>query len=156
MVIAGAAGLVSLATWFAMPEQFVFYGILHAIAVSSLLGLAFLRLPWGVVLGVAGGMLYLPMVWRDGAFDAPLLWWIGLSPGVPPSMDFEPLFPWFAPFLAGMALAKLMLSRGPLVRGVMPRGFAWLGFVGRHSLVNYLIHQPVMIGLFIGWMRLNG
>lgn len=155
-VIAGAAGLVSLATWFAMPEQFVFYGILHAIAVSSVLGLAFLRLPWWGLLGIAALMLYLPLVWRDAVFDAPLLWWIGLSPSVPPSMDFEPLFPWFAPFLAGMAVAKLMMSRGPLVRRVTPPRLAWLSFVGRHSLVIYLIHQPLMIGLFIGWLRLNG
>lgn len=155
-VIAGAAGLVSLATWFAMPEQFVFYGILHAIAVSSVLGLAFLRLPWWVLLGGAALMLYLPLVWRDAVFDVPLLWWIGLSPSVPPSMDFEPLFPWFAPFLAGMSAAKLMLARGPLARRATPPQLTWLSFVGRHSLVIYLIHQPLMIGLFIGWLRLNG
>ena len=43
--IVAAAALVSVATWFALPGWFVFFGILHCIAVSSLLGLGFLRLP---------------------------------------------------------------------------------------------------------------
>lgn len=155
-VIAAAAALVSLATWFVMPEQFIFYGILHAIALSSLLGLAFLRLHWAVLLAVAAVMLGLPLLWQDFLFDTPVLWWIGLSPSVPPSMDFEPLFPWFGPFLLGMVVAKLMLARGPLARSVASDAMARATFVGRHSLIVYLAHQPLMIGLFLGWLRLNG
>ena len=35
--IAGAAALVSLGTYFAMPDEWIFFGILHCIALSSLL-----------------------------------------------------------------------------------------------------------------------
>jgi uncharacterized membrane protein len=151
-IVAGAAGLVTLATYFVMPGQFIYYGVLHSIAVSSLLGLAFLRLPAGVLIVAAAGVIELPMVWRSEAFDAPMLWWVGLSPYVRPSMDFEPLFPWFGPFLIGMAVAKLVLARGNLARG----DAGGIGFIGRHSLMIYLVHQPILIGLFSGWVWLNG
>lgn len=154
-VVAGAALLITVTTWFAMPEQFIFFGILHSIALSSLLGLAFLRLPWGVVLGVAAVFLIVPQLYRDVMFDTPLLLWVGLAPGFPATMDYEPLFPWFGAFLLGMVAAKIMVSRGALVR-VMPSPLmARLSWPGRHSLVIYLLHQPVMIGLFnlYFWLR---
>ena len=44
--VALAAGLISLVTWVAMPGGFIFFGILHSIALGSVLALAFLKLPW--------------------------------------------------------------------------------------------------------------
>ncbi len=154
-VVAGAAALITVVTWFAMPAQFIFFGILHSIALSSLLGLAFLRLPWGVTLAVAVVVLTLPQVYRDVVFDTPLLVWVGLAPAFPPTMDFEPLFPWFGAFLLGVVLARVMLARGPLVRVTPSPIMARLTWPGRHSLVIYLLHQPIMIGLFnlYFWLR---
>ena len=154
-VIAGAALLITVATWFAMPTQFIFFGILHSIALCSLLGLAFLRLPWGVTLGVAVIVLAVPQLYRDVAFDTPLLAWVGLAPEFPPTMDYEPLFPWFGAFLLGMAVARIMLARGGLARAVPQPLMARLTWPGRHSLVIYLAHQPILIGLFnlYFWLR---
>lgn len=155
-ILVGAAVLVSVATYFAMPDQFVFFGILHSIALSSLLGLAFLRLPWPLILIVAAAVLALPQFWRHEAFDTPLLWWSGLAPVFPSSMDYEPVFPWFGPFLLGMAVAKWLLLRGPIARSVASPTQSRIAWVGRHSLIIYLLHQPILIGLFLGYMRLNG
>src|SRR5690606_41797081 len=52
--IAAAAALVTVATHFALPGLTVFYGILHSIAVSSILALAVLRLPALLTLILAG------------------------------------------------------------------------------------------------------
>ncbi|WP_168199153.1 heparan-alpha-glucosaminide N-acetyltransferase [Pseudorhodobacter turbinis] len=155
-IVAAGAALVSLATWFVMPGQFVFFGILHSIALSSVIGLAFLRLHWVGMLGLAAAVIALPQVWRDVIFDAPPLWFVGLSAHVRPSIDFEPFFPWFGAFLIGMAVAKLMLSAGPMARSTPTPAMERVSFIGRHSLVIYLIHQPVLIGLFISWNWLNG
>ncbi|WP_323007152.1 heparan-alpha-glucosaminide N-acetyltransferase [Pseudorhodobacter sp.] len=154
-VVAGAALLITVATWLAMPGQFIFFGILHSIALSSLLGLAFLRLPWRMTLGVAAVFLVVPQVYRDVAFDTPWLAWVGLAPGFPPTMDYEPLFPWFGAFLLGMAAAQAMVLRGALVRAVPSPLMARLSWPGRHSLMIYLLHQPILIGLFnlYFWLR---
>jgi uncharacterized membrane protein len=145
--IAAAAGLVTLATWAAFPGSFVFFGILHCIAAASVIGLAFLRLPAAVTLLAALLALGFPAVLRGPAFDAPWLLWLGLATGVPPTFDYVPVLPWLAPFLAGLALAKIAARAGGLrPRGVPPSRLAMaLGWPGRHSLAVYLLHQPVLL-----------
>lgn len=148
--VAGAAVLVSIATYVAFPHAFVFFGILHSIALCSLLGLLALRLPVWAIVALAVGVFYLPDVARSPAFNAPYWWWTGLQTRPLSTVDYEPIFPWFAPFLAGMALSKLFTQTGLWARLATPtpsRAAHLAGLPGRHSLLIYLIHQPILIGL---------
>jgi uncharacterized membrane protein len=148
--IAAAAALVTLATWIAMPDAFIFYGILHSITVSSVIGLAFLRPHPAVTLAAAAAVFVLPQVFRSSLFDPPWLIWVGLAERTPRTLDFEPLFPWLAPFLLGVALARIAESAGlwDRLRGPPPGRLAhWAGWPGRHSLAVYLAHQPILLGL---------
>lgn len=150
-IVAGAAALVSVATRFGLGEAWVRFGILHAIAASSLIGVAFLRLPVWVTLATAIAIFAAPWGLQSPAFAAPWLLWLGLSPEVPPMMDFEPLLPWTAPFLVGVALGKLGSQTGAWARLMLPTPdraslAAFLVWPGRHSLSLYLIHQPVLFG----------
>ncbi|MET4635661.1 heparan-alpha-glucosaminide N-acetyltransferase [Kaistia defluvii] len=151
-MIVAAAALVSVATYFVMPEGWIFFGILHQIALASVLGLAFLRLPPRLVFLAAIAIFALPFLYRSEVFAQPALWWVGLAPKPPGSFDYVPLFPWFGVVLAGMALAKLAISQGWDRRIAIwqPRFVLgrWLAFGGRHSLAVYLIHQPVLYALF--------
>ena len=151
--IAAAAVLVSVVSRWATPGAPIHFGILHGIAVSSLIALAFLRLPPLVTLAVAAAVFALPWVLQSPAFDPIWLIWTGLAETRPPMADYVPLFPWLAPCLAGLAVAKL---------GVLPRAsrpvtpaFSALTFAGRHSLIIYLLHQPVMIAGFTVYARLT-
>lgn len=148
--IAAAAGLVTLGTFFAMPDFYIFFGILHAIALYSLLGLLVLRLPAPVtaILGLAimFGGAYL----RDDAFNAPLLAFLGLATRLPATADFEPIFPWFGCVLLGLALGRLGSNLGWWTRASNWTGTPLLhklAWPGQHSLAIYLIHQPVLMGL---------
>ncbi|WP_275790867.1 heparan-alpha-glucosaminide N-acetyltransferase [Pararhizobium gei] len=148
--IAAAAGIITAATLIAFPESFIFFGILHAIATASLIGLVFLRLPPVLTLLVAAAAFAAPFYLRSALFDLPALWWVGLSETLPRSNDYVPLLPWLAPFLAGIATARIALSRGAFsrLRGVAnARWKRALSLSGRHSLGIYLIHQPLLFGL---------
>lgn len=147
-MVAGAALLISVATWFATPNAFIFFGILHQIALASLLGLLFLRVPTIATLAVAAFVIAAPHYLRSEFFDHPALWWVGLSPINPRSNDYVPLFPWFGAVLIGIAAAKLAERTGSSTRlaGIDPGNWSKpLRFAGRHSLAFYLIHQPVLI-----------
>lgn len=156
-ILVVAAGAVSAATYVAMPGAWVRFGILHSIAASSMIGLAFLRLPWIVTAGVGAALV------AAGGTVVPALsgsaWlWLGLSPSVPAMIDYEPVVPWTGPFLLGLAAAKAADGTGRLdrLRG-WPDGPTWrrLAWPGRHSLTVYLVHQPVLIGLLLAWSRLT-
>lgn len=159
-IIAGAAFAVSVVTWFAMPSGFIFFGILHQIAVASLFGLLVIRLPSPLLILAAVGALFVPEYLKNPFFDQPWLWWVGLSEALPRSNDYVPFFPWIAPFLLGLSAAKLLdhfrlierfSSEAPLEKPVS-KAFA---FAGRHSLAIYLIHQPLLFGLVWCFAQIN-
>jgi uncharacterized membrane protein len=147
-MVAGAALAISVATYQAMPGSFIFFGILHQIALASLLGLLFLRLPWPLLFVAASLVIAAPHFLASPVFDAAPWWWLGLSQTQPRSNDYVPLFPWFGAVLAGIGAAALAERTGlfdRLAAVVPPRWSGSLAFFGRHSLVFYLVHQPVLI-----------
>jgi uncharacterized membrane protein len=87
------------------------------------------------------------MLFASPAFDTPWLNWIGLSTFEPLTNDYRPIVPWSAAVFAGVAAAKFWAARGwGAIGGNLEAGpLPWLG---RHSLALYLIHQPLLFGLF--------
>lgn len=158
-MIAGAAALVTVGTRFAMPENFIFFGILHHIALASVLGLAFLRLPPPILIACAALTLALPSFVAHPWLDEPWAVWLGFSRAPLYTADFVPVFPWFGCVLAGMALMKLALPRLASSRFAHWRP-AWLptrivGWGGRHSLPVYLLHQPIFFALIMLAMQVG-
>ncbi|WP_136646349.1 heparan-alpha-glucosaminide N-acetyltransferase [Tabrizicola sp. YIM 78059] len=153
--IAGAAVLVTLASLWFVSGGPIWFGILHAIAAVSLLGLAALRLPWPATLALAAAVFAIGVKVQSPAFDPIWLVWTGLAESRPMMGDYVPLFPWAAPALAGIGLARaLRIDRWParLPSPTLRR----LAFPGRHSLIIYLVHQPILIGLFSLHARITG
>lgn len=148
-LIAAAAAGVTAATYLAFPDAYVRFGILHAIALFSVLALPFLTLPWWPTAIVAVVVVALPFL-APRAIGSNWLIWIGL-PADPPMMnDYVPLVPWFAATLLGIATTRFALRRGwdaRLARARASGGWAWLKTMGRWSLVIYLLHQPAMLAL---------
>ncbi len=155
-IVAGAALAISIATLFAFPQEWIFFGILHNIALSSLIGLAFLRVPLGIAFAapllIVAGMItnatILPGILQSSLFDARWLAWIGFAELPPRSNDYVPLFPWLAALLTGIAVTRLAIARGWMTRlAKIQRNDTILAKAGRNSLTVYLVHQPILIGL---------
>jgi len=145
MLVAGA-GAVTAATYVATPDGTVVFGILHCIAVSSLLGLAFLRAPWPITALAAAACIAAPHFLASDSLNGSGWVWLGLGSVPPRTNDYEPLLPWFGCVLAGIALSRAIPPRllpAPALAGQPARG---LRFLGRHSLAFYLVHQPVLFG----------
>jgi uncharacterized membrane protein len=150
-VIAAAAAAITVATYFTFPDSFIFFGILHCIALSSVLTLPFLRLPLGFVAFAAVLVVAAPWFLRSDAFNGLALAWLGLGNEVPLTNDYVPIFPWFGMVLAGVAAGRVLVPWAR--RGVLARWRAeqppWraLAWAGRHSLLIYLLHQPLLLGV---------
>lgn len=146
-----AAGLVTGATYVLFPNAFIFFGILHAIALSSLLGLVFLKLPLSLVAIAALAVFLAPAFFADPYFNSWAWRWLGLMTYFPQTNDYEPILPWFSATLTGILAARMALKTGLLARLAAWRASSppaqLLCFGGRNSLVIYLLHQPVFFGL---------
>lgn len=151
VMVGGAAAVITIATYFATPDIFIFFGILHHIALASLFGLLFLRLPavWSLIAAI--GVLMLFAYGRGTFFDAPWWWWSGLNAFVPRSSDYVPIFPFFAAVLLGVSCAKWMRKSDSFSRlseiTLSGKPTNLLKFIGQHSLIYYLVHQPVLIAI---------
>ncbi|HYH21519.1 MAG TPA: heparan-alpha-glucosaminide N-acetyltransferase [Azospirillum sp.] len=145
-LLAAAAAAVSAGSYVVFPDSPIFFGVLHHLAVASVLGLAFVRLPAGLTAALGIGVYALPEFVAVPLFDAPALRWIGLMTFEPDSNDYVPLFPWFGLVLLGIALGRVWRGRGAVAAwrpGAAGRALAW---AGRHGLPIYLVHQPVLYG----------
>lgn len=149
LLVLAAAG-ISVVSHIMFPGRMIFFGILHFIALASVLGLLFRRFDTAnLALGAA--LVALGLAVQHPLFDTPALQWIGLMTHKPATEDYVPLLPWFGVVLIGMFLGKRLVrerglaglrdwsGRGPLAR--------LLALGGRHSLVIYLVHQPLFMGL---------
>ncbi|MEZ5872311.1 MAG: heparan-alpha-glucosaminide N-acetyltransferase [Nitratireductor sp.] len=159
-LIAGAAALISIATWYFTPDAFIFFGILHSIAVSSVIALVFLRAPWWLTALAGLFIVSMRSTLQTPMLDDPWWWWSGLSQFIPRSNDYVPLFPYLGMVLIGVAAGKLARSTG-IIAMLAEARLAWfpansLCFIGRKSLAYYLLHQPVMIALLYAALKLSG
>lgn len=146
-VITGCALLVSAASYVAFPQTFITFGVLHCIVVSSLLAQLLVDSPQaalvaGVAVVAAGNLVHRHF------FDAPWLNWIGMMTHKPLTEDYVPIFPWLGVVLIGVAFGHWLLARERRPIAVLSAATpGWLAWMGRHSLLIYLLHQPVMIGI---------
>jgi uncharacterized membrane protein len=154
-MLAAAALGVSAVTWFQFGEYFAYFGVLHAIALSSLLALPLIRAPLWAQIGAAIVFLFLPAVFTSELFNARWLSWIGFFTAVPDTADLVPMFPWFGVVLIGVIGMRLMEGVPAFTwssRALLARVLAW---IGRWSLIIYLVHQPVLFGIITpvaGWL----
>lgn len=160
LFIFGCGMLITLVTYILFPGSTIIFGILHLIGFSIILAYPFLGLGiWNLFIGL--GCIAMGFVLQDQAFDFSWLLWLGLKPVQFYTLDYFPLFPWFGVALIGVFVGGSLYPAG-LRRFTLPdfSGFPVtraLIFLGRHSLLIYLVHQPVIIALLVilGIVNLN-
>ena len=146
-LVGACALLVTVGSYVTFPKTFITFGILHCIVVSSILGWPLVRFPRaalivGIVVIVVGVAIGLPL------FDLPWLNWVGLMTHKPATEDYVPLLPWFGVVLVGVSIGWWLLERHMHDLRQMSRASPkWLIWLGRHSLLVYMVHQPIMIGV---------
>jgi uncharacterized membrane protein len=141
--IAGCALLVSASSYIMYPKSYIYFGVLHAICVMLLMLRVMKHLDqWLWLVGAAClAVFYSP------PFIANATPWniLGLISQKPITEDYVPLLPWFAMVCFGYAFGQRWIKEGwhssvhPLLKS--------LSVLGQYSLIYYMLHQPILIGL---------
>jgi len=142
--------LVTLVTALFLREGYVCFGILHLIGVSVMLSPFFFRFKkWNAVIG----LVIIVIGWFLSIHTGPV--WLlpfGIHPATFWSVDYTPLFPWFGVVLIGISVGEFLYpecERSFSLPAMPAMIRAPLAFMGQHSLILYLIHQPVIILLLV-------
>ncbi len=130
------ATVISLATYTFFPNNWIYFGTLHAIAVVSVFSLPFLKRPWEAL--VVGLCLFIPSIVYDVTIP-----WISLNHS---SWDYISPFPWLGASLLGIFAAHKKIYLIDFPRNTLIKS---LNYLGKHSLFIYLVHQPILFGLLM-------
>lgn len=145
LILASAAA--TLSSLIMAPQNWIFFGVLHFIAVASLLCVGFSGFPkTALIVGIAIIVVY-NLGWVSGVWPfQPIR---HLLPGY--TNDYVGLFPWTGVVLLGIWLAYQTWFLNDPAKS-FPRSKIVL-FASKHSLIIYLIHQPILFAIFgaISW-----
>lgn len=149
--IIGIGVALAVGMWF-FGNGFAHMGVLQLIGFSIIAGYPFLRFKWlNLVLWMvfnAVGWLFI-VISNLGMVETQWLVFFGLTPRTYAPPDFFPIFPWFGVVLLGIFIGNMAYDdngrRFPLPDWGNFLPFYWLQFLGRHSLLIYVIHQPALV-----------
>ncbi|MEO8856302.1 MAG: heparan-alpha-glucosaminide N-acetyltransferase [Burkholderiaceae bacterium] len=154
--VAGCAVLVSIGSWLMFPRSFIYFGVLHGMALMLIV--VRLTARWGNWLWLLGLLavaaqpiaahLLQTSAWSE-LFNSRGMNWLGLVTRKPVTEDYVPLIPWLGVMWWGAAAGQWLLRRHSLAVWVPNRPGAGLATLGRWSLSYYMLHQPVMIGTLL-------
>ena len=141
---------------------FIWFGVLHLIGVGGIvvgafegklskippaLGAACSLMIYAFTYGVSNGFFGffgIPLVKLPSyLYNFPGLEWLGLVTKGFSSSDFFPIFPNLFLFLAGYFVWKSV----KLPAKISTAKLAPINFIGRHTLLIYLLHQPLIYGI---------
>lgn len=138
-----ASVLISVGSYFVFPQEWIYFGVIHFITVALVASLVFIRAPKlslavGVMIIGSYLMGYSPF---DYIFAYSVVHW-----NIPSfTVDLVSFTPWFGVVLIGIFVMDKNVFGLKIQQNKTTKSVA---FLGRHSLAIYLLHQPLLFGLF--------
>ncbi len=145
----GLGVVITFVTFALLEKGTIYFGVLHFLGLASLLSLPFYRFKEKNIffaLFFLFGSEFVQKIKSETLILLPL----GITPENFFTLDYFPIFPWFGIFLIGLTVGSILYPHGErrvklrnpsffLVRGIC--------LIGRHTLLVYLIHQPILVSL---------
>lgn len=168
VTILGVAIAISLVTIFALPligidGEGIYFGILHFLGVALIVSPIIFKICDKVPFYIGIPLFIISAIGTNhikttGFFGVSvtdpfsdtinLLFPFGIYHGNFYSADYYPLLPWIFVFAVGCYLPKLF-PHDKLPQQFFADRFSSVKFIGRHALVIYIVHQPIIYAIGI-------
>jgi uncharacterized membrane protein len=149
--IFGLGMIITAVTWIYMPDFAIVFGVLHFIGKATIMAYPLMRLGrWNEYLSLGALLLLVGSMLLMTTVSFPWLLWLGLPPAGFQTLDYFPLLAWFGVVLMGMYFGNLLYKGGKRVlriRDNQSLPVRFFSFLGRHSLLIYFLHQPVILAI---------
>lgn len=170
LILLGVAAGFTLVTAGVLPAigfegAEVYFGILHLLAASVLLyaltekkfcgfspfaGILFCAVFYALTSGISEGRLgygsFINLSLPESLYENNYLVPFGIYSPSFYSADYFPIFPNIFVFLSGVFTGRICAERG-YPDWIYPKRVPFLGVLGRHSLVIYIVHMPLIFAL---------
>jgi len=163
--IVGYGLIITLVTALLFQDNFVIFGILHFIGFAIIISYPLVKQSAkqstkhnayafsALMLILSVLAIAIGLVLDKKLFTFPYLLWLGLKPNLN-MLDYFPLFPWIGVVWIGIAAGCLYVNKkvnkrkdksdsSPHLANLF---INFLAALGRHSLIIYLAHQPILAG----------
>lgn len=165
LIVLGGAVIIYFTTLIFSPDSIIIHGVLTLIGIAMLVTIPLKKL-FSKIPPIIGffACLFLFLITYDvdlgllgikGMFTVELPMWLyrnnftalfGFSPITFYSSDYVPLLPWLFSYWMGFFLFKFFEKKDWLKILSRPK-IPPLEWLGRHSLIIYMVHQPIIYGL---------
>lgn len=137
------SAVISAGSYLVFPEHWIYFGVIHFIAVASVVGVLFVKKPnLALFLGLVIIVSYLADLFR---LDGLLAFLSRYLPLPHHTVDVVSFTPWFGAVLIGIFVMHKRLFGVRIGENSLTRR---LSILGRHALTVYLLQQPVLFSLF--------
>lgn len=162
LIVFGAGALTSLVTILFVPEDRVLFGVLTMLGsamlimipldkllskINSICGIVISFMLFAVFKNIQNGYIGFFSIklfeMPDFLYSNYVSAYFGFPQKVFFSTDYFPLLPWIFLFITGYFIGRLFKEK-QLFQKQLTYGIKPLSFIGRHSLIIYLVHQPVI------------
>lgn len=166
LVISAGGLLVTAVTFLLMPSERILFGILTftGAAMLALIPLSGIlrQIPTGIGLAGSGLLFFLTRNVNQGFwgfeffrpeqvpscfYRGPVTAFLGFPPPGFFSGDYFSFFPWIFLYMCGYFLYRILMASEP-VKQFLKFRTGPLEWIGKHSLMIYLLHQPVLMAVF--------
>lgn len=140
--ILASAFAISVVSLLMVPNNYIYFGVLHFIAIASILCIFFANKPrTSLIIGLSIITIY-NTGWVSGLW--PFTYIRDFLPRY--SNDYVGLFPWLGVVFIGIWFASTAFLRNDPLKRFSKN--TWIALPGKHSLVIYLVHQPLFFAIF--------
>ena len=143
--------VITLVTYVALGETYIRWGVLHLIGFAIVASIPLVGRKW---LSLCVGLSLSAWGYAISAVRVDSTWWVWLGYRYTGfrTEDYFPVAPWLGVFLIGVFAGHVLYPAGKRLIPVTPtanwpvRVLCWLGL---HTLVIYLLHQPMFVVAFV-------
>ena len=139
---------ITIVTYVLIKEQYIRFGILHLLGTGMIMFPLLKRLNNYILLFLSVIIIFISSIFNSILVNTSILLPLGIMYGGFSTVDYYPIFPYLSAFIIGVIFYKNYYEHK---QSIFKHNYEnhFLIIISKNSLLIYLIHQPIIIGIII-------